>query len=785
MVSLSSWANNSPGLQFVENKNQWDASAQFGARFPGGQLFFGAGRFAYYLFDADKVADLHELSHQSFDEATGNARNTEMIDAYWIYADFLNSNKEAKGVGVNKLRPYYNYFIGSDQKEWASGARAYAGVWFENFYPGVGMTLYAKDSDLKYDFVVAAGADPCQIVWRYQGADETVASNGNIYLKTSLGFVIERKPYAYQNIGGIRKEVPVEYVVSGDQISFTFPNGYDECYELVIDPLLIFSTYSGSTADNWGSTATPAENGNLYSSGITNHNNTGFFPATAGAFQTAYGGLFDVAILKYDSAGGDLMYASYLGGTGDETPHSLIMNSSEELIVLGTTGSTNFPTSTSAFDRSFNGGVPTSNTITYGNGSDIFVARINKEGTQLLASTYLGGSLNDGLNASAGPLRTNYGDEQRGDIITDDDGNVYFASVTLSNNFPMVNSLYDTIRGETDAIIVKLNKELSQIAWSTYLGGTSFDTSHTIKFDSNGDIYVAGGTNSADFPVLDATAGTPSYKSTLNGSVDGWIAKIANDGSELVQATFTGTSRYDQIYFLDINQADEVYVYGQTSGPGEFPIFPSNVYRSPNSGQFLQKFSADLSTLMISTIFGAGRGTPDISPTAFLVSECSNIYMTGWGGVLNHSPTGKWNQSSTTGMLKSGNHAYQSTTSGSDFYFIVLSDDATQLLYDTYLGGTQSRTHVDGGTSRFDKTGVVYHAVCSGCSAGNASGQSTSDFPTTAWRMVARKQKHQLQQRSVQVRLVVAESTTSNQYHRSEKSRYHTSVFTRPDCISE
>src|SRR5690606_9204262 len=201
-------------------------------------------------------------------------------------------------------------------------------------------------------------------------------------------------------------------------------------------------------------------------------------------------------------------------------------------------------------------------------------------------------------------------------------------------------------------------------------------------------------------------------------------------------ATYTGTADYNQLYFLDLNESEDIYVYGQTSG--NFPITPG-VYSNPRSGQFVQKFSNDLSTLIFSTVFGAGRGVPDISPTAFLVNDCNERYVAGWVGRASCEP-GFWN-SGTAGMTTTPD-AFQRSTSGSDFYFIVLTDDAKQRLYATFLGGNQSSTHVDGGTSRFDKGGIVYHSVCSGCRYFNDANRATADFPTTpgAWSRVNRSQ---------------------------------------------
>ena len=318
-------------------------------------------------------------------------------------------------------------------------AYAYDGFRYGSIYDGIDLNVYTYGQNLKYDFVVAPEANPNQILISYQGADQLrLDASGDLHTETRLAEIIEKKPVAYQMIDGKKVFVSCRYQLTGNQLTFLFFQGYDPCYELAIDPLLIFSTYSGSTADNWGSTATPGENGNLYSAGVTNLLNAGgVFPATTGAFQVNYGGLYDIGILKYDSAGQQLLYASYLGGTESESPHSLVMNSNEELIVLGTTSSADFPTTLNAYDRSFNGGTVVGGVVVpYRKGSDIFVARVNGAGTKLLSSTLLGGNANDGLNPLYGDLEKNYGDQLRGDVITDTENNIYISSVTSSLDFP-------------------------------------------------------------------------------------------------------------------------------------------------------------------------------------------------------------------------------------------------------------------------------------------------------------------------------------------------------------
>ncbi|MEQ8424289.1 MAG: hypothetical protein RIA63_06230, partial [Cyclobacteriaceae bacterium] len=568
-----------PGQGFIENKNQWPCDVDFLVDVPGGKMAIQAGIFNYFFLDYQKINDLHERGHSNFKEVS-TATEDIQIEGRKVTVRFVGANFTTRPRAVGRHSAYHNYFFGSDPEQWGSRAHAYSEIDYPGIYEGIDLKLYEVGQNIKYDLIVAAGADPNKIQIEYCGAVSMSISHGDLVVDAKLAEILEKKPVAFQWIDGNKRYVKAEYYLVGDQLSFVFPDGYDPCYELVIDPLLIFSTYSGSTADNWGSTATPGEGGNVYSSGVTNHlfgtTFSGVFPATPGAFQTSYGGLYDVAILKYDSAGQNLLYASYLGGADSESPHSLVMNGNQELLVLGTTSSGNFPTTINAFDRTYNdpSGVQISHVVTYNNGSDIFVSKISKDGSQLLASTFLGGTSADGLNPTTGLLAMNYGDQLRGDIITDLSNDIYISTVTSSTDFP-VSSAFDITYngGSTDALVLKLKGDLSQILWGGYMGGAGEDAAYTIKLDSEEKLWLAGGTTSLDFPSTPET-----YQTVNKGNTDGWIANIENDGSAIIAATFTGTISYNQIYFLDLNDNDEVYVYGQTAGV--FPI-TAETYSNP------------------------------------------------------------------------------------------------------------------------------------------------------------------------------------------------------------
>lgn len=699
--------NGAAKIKFTENKGQWDKKVLYKAQLDGGALYLEKNAFTYHFYDKETLRKSH----------VSNSNKISPINTSAFKVNFVNASPTV----VNALHSYSNfdnYFIGNDHSEWASKVRHYKEIHYKEIYSNIQLEIQGLDNSIKYNFIVGRQGDPKKIIMDYQGVKEISIEKNSLKITTSINEIIEQEPYAYQVIEGKKVNVPCSFQLVDKRVSFIFDKGYDPTNELIIDPVLIFASYSGSTADNFGMTATYDNKGNLYSGG------TAFdigYPTTIGAYDSTYNGIVadgrtDVVISKYDSSGAKLIYSTYIGGaTSTEIVSSLIVNSNNELMLYGATGSSDFPVTVNAYDTTFNGGTALSfplNGTLYGNGTDIYVSRFSADGTNLLASTFIGGSQNDGINDSPA-LTFNYGDYYRGEITIDNLGNCYIASCTYSSDFPFTTGVFQPIhKGGLEGCIFKMNENLSTLLWSSFLGGAGDEGAYALTLDDSAIVYVTGGTNSADFP---STTGV--YDSTFNGGrADGYIARISKDGSSILKSTFLGTDKYDQSYFVQLDKNGNIYVLGQTLGA--FPVTPG-VYSNPNSGQFINMFSNSLDVLSWGTVFGNGNGV-NISPSAFLVDDCENIYVSGWGGnIITEVRT--FNMPITS-------DAFQKTTDGFNFYLILLSKNATSLIYATYFGGDQSQEHVDGGTSRFDKKGIVYQSVCAGCRGNN-------DFPTTpgAW----------------------------------------------------
>jgi gliding motility-associated-like protein len=687
-------------IEFVANQKQWDKSVLFAADVPSGRLFLEHGRLVQALYDGKQLSELHHK--------TAAPSKHERIRAHAYSTTFVGANLQAAVRGEAQLPGLNNYFLGNDESRWAHDVPGYADVRYQALYPGVDLHFYSKERVLEYDFEVAAGADARRIALRYAGQTNLKVVDGALHIGTSVGTVVEQRPYAYQLVDGKRQRVACEYAVGANNtVKFNLPQDYNHALPLVIDPVLVYSTFSGSSASNYGYTATYDTLGNLYAGGVVFAQG---FPTTLGAYSSSFSGSQDYGIIKYNPSAAtgatSRVYATYIGGSSDDHPHSLVVDRANNLVILGSTSSSNFPTTATAYDR------------TLGGTADIVLTKLNSTGSALLGSTFLGGTGVDGQ--VTGALNHNYGDTYRGDVTTDRQNNIYIASITQSTNFPVsAQAVQQTSGGgDSDAVVSKLNSDLTALVWSNYLGGSGVDAAYSIQLDSVNNVFVSGGTTSTNFP------GAPGgYRGTYQGgTADGFVARLTSAGNDLVQSTYLGTNSYDQTYFVQLNRRGEVYTYGQTDGT--YPI-TTGLYGNPNSRQFIQKLNARLTTGLYSTVIGNGT-VGQLSPTAFLVDNCGQIIISGWGG-------------DNAGMVTTPDAIQRTGGSGSFGYFYIaqLSGDAQRLVYATFFGNGSA--HVDGGTSRFDKRGVIYQSMCVGSGALPVTPNAWSPTNGSSWNNAAFK----------------------------------------------
>lgn len=702
---------------FISNSGQWDNPSRFVLNLNAVEVYFEKNAFQYFFENEKDVSDFfsHKLNPHLFKSGT--------IRRHAVRMEFEGANESAVLTGENAQKHRINFFLGNEESRWKTDVRQYQSIFYKTLYQGIDARVYhGTSAKLKYDFYVAPYALPGSIKMAYSGADRVFLKDGNLHINTSVHNWIETKPYAYQQINGVLHEVKCEFIVKGNIVSFKV-GIYNPAEVLVIDPRLVFSTYSGSSVDNFGHTATYDNKGNLYTAGIVRSPtsfNGGKYPVTAGAFQTVWGGgvgewpqaFFpcDISISKYNNDGSALLYATYLGGRLNDYPISLVVDAHEQLIVQGVTLSPDFPVGANSFDKVKN------------DSFDIVVTRFTADGSAIVGSTYLGGNGIDGLN-SADSLLMNYSDEFRGEVQLTTGGNVVIVSSTRSSNLPVTNNAYQSaLGGKQDGLIAIFDSALTSIKRCTYFGSGNQDALYSLDIDATGNIIVAGGTQSIDFNP-NKGAVSADYR---GGITDAIIAKFNPTLTSATSIRYWGSTAYDQAYFVKLDPQQNVVVMGQAFD--SVSVTPG-VYKNNSGTIFVTRFSPDLNTVITSTRLGNSVPKNALPPSAFVVDICGQIYGSVWGGYNNRSRYSRLTHSfrSTTNALPVTSDALQTNTDTSDFWFFVLSPSMDNLVYATYFGEYGEGDHVDGGTSRYDKRGIIYQSVCASCGKGKAG-----SFPTTA-----------------------------------------------------
>ena len=609
-------------LHFEANRGQAHEEVEFLAR--------GAG-YGVYLTANEAVLALSTQMRASASLRPATAAVRVVI---------VGGDRDAAAVAQDELPGKANYFIGADPGEWHVGVPTYARIRYRDVYPGIDLVYYGRQGQLEYDFVLAPGADPTRIALRFDGAARIeIDAQGDLLLHTSVGALRQKKPVIYQIVDGARREIAGAYVIaSRRRVQFSVA-AYDSSRPLIIDPVVLsYATFIGGSGTDYGVGLAVDADGSVYTAGLAASVD---FPTASGAFQPAYGGSGDAFVVKLDPTGSALVYATFLGGSAHEHAEQIAIDGSGSAYVLGHTLSTDFPTTPDAV-QTYPGGL-----------DDVFVAKLDPDGGALAYSTYLGGSAIDfGLAISIDPH-----------------GHAHATGYTESQNFPVTAEATEPIAsGANDAFVTKLNPAGTGAVYSTYLGGGRQDYGRGVAIDPSGHAYVAGSTDSFDFPT------TPGvYRTTFAGGWDDpFVTKLTPAGN-VVYSTYLGGSRDDRASGIAVDAGGHAHVVGTTlsldfeTTLGAF----QNVYGGGEYDAYVLKLDTAGDRLIYSTYLGGldldyGQGI-DIDDDGF-------AYLTGNTYSQNFPVT---------------QNAFQlSYGGGGDAFVAQLDPSGGALLFSSYLGSS-------------------------------------------------------------------------------------------------
>ncbi len=564
-------------LSFEENQGQVDSQVKYLARGQGYTLFL------------TPVAEVLGLRSAEGENSTAWLRMT-LKDAA---ASAIQAEEKLPGTS--------NYFVGNDPTQWRTQIPTFRRVRYQQIYPGVDLIYYGRQGQLENDFDLAPGTDPKVITWLLEGARSAkVEASGDLVLTVGDSEVRLRQPRAYQNVEGVRREIPIRYRVRGREITFALGK-YRRDEGLVIDPVLIYSTYLGGNGGDaaFGVALNPGT-GNVYVTGETASTNfptspvdQNFSPSTGATNDLGLIGQGSVFVTEFNSAGTGIVFSTYLGGSGLDIPAQIYLASSGNLFIVGSTTSNNFPTTSGVFQPSYAGN------------QDAFLTEMQPNGSALVYSTYIGGSQID------------YGTA----VAVDSSGNAYVTGSTNSVDFPTLNPLQLANDGLYDAYVTEISPT-GALVYSTYLGGSLSDYGTGIAIGTGGSVYVAGYTFSSNFPTQSA------LQSTLSGGSDLFVSKFVPGATTLQFSTYLGGSSIDQANGMTLDVADNIYLTGGTQSLN-FPV-TVNAYQSSLQGTenaFIAELSSDGSSLEYSTYIG---GDATDQATAIAVDPAGNMYITGY-----------------------------------------------------------------------------------------------------------------------------------------------------------
>ena len=541
------------------------------------------------------------------------------------------ASAQAKLRPSRKLPGVVNEFLGDDPSRWRTNLPTYARLTAHDLYPGIAVRYLGRHGQLRYDFLLSAGADPSRIGLRFSGQRSLRLDRaGNLLLALPGGTLRQTRPRAFQD----GRPVAARFLLRGEgQVGFGLGR-YDRSRPLLIDPTLAYSTYLGGDGDDYGRGIAVDSSGSAYLAGYTISTN---FP-TQSPLQAAKAGGNDAFVTKLNASGSALVYSTYLGGSGEDYGYGIAVDSAGSAYVTGYTLSTNFPTA-SPFQAAHAGGT-----------FDAFVAKLNAAGSALAYASYLGGGSTD---------------VGRG-IAVDSSGSAYLTGETFSTNFPTANALQAAKAGGNEAFVTMLNAAGSALVYSTYLGGSGDDDGREIAVDSAGSAYVTGYTTSTNFPTANA------FQAAHAGSTyDAFVTKLNAAGSALFYSSYLGGSGSDFGYGIAVDSSGSAYLTGITLS-ANFPTqSPLQAAKAGGNDAFVTKLNAAGSALVYSSYLG---GSGEDYGYGIAVDSAGSAYLTGQTQSTNF-PTASPFQAASAGGT-------------SDAFVAKLNAPGSALVYSSYLGGS-------------------------------------------------------------------------------------------------
>jgi hypothetical protein len=666
-------------LSFEANQGQASNSVRFLSRGSGYTFFLTPGE-AVLAFSQNRT----EKDRAEKDPTEKGQNDTHTV----LHMRLDGSSGDARVSGVDPLPGTSNYFYGQDSSQWRTGVPTYRKVAYDNIYPGIKLVYYGNQRQLEYDFVVSPGADPSVIRLSIGGANKVaVDGDGNLILHSDDGDVRLLAPKAYQNIHGQRREIAGHWQLAADNTAGFQLAAYDHGQALVIDPVLLYSSFLGGSQNTTITRIATDAAGNAYVAGYTN---SGDFPASPTPESSTFGGgttSRGAFVAKIDPTGSSLLYTTYLSGSVDEKATGLAVDASGNVYVTGNTHSPDFPVM-----GAFHSACAVNAT---GSCSDAFLTKIAPAGNSLVYSTYLGGT----------------GDDAATSLAVDASGNAYVAGVTSSKDFPATAGAAQIKCGgacNLNAFVAKFNSFGTSLTYATYLGGSGSDGAADMAVDASGNVYVTGQTSSADFPVTGAfqkTCALDASSSSGECVATSFVAKLKADGSGLNYSTYLGGSLGSKASGIAVDSAGSAYITGSTHS-ADFPV--SNAFQKScgiaASAQcavnaFVTKLTAAGSALVYSTYLG---GSTQDEATAIALDAAGNAHVVGSTASADF-PTSRPLQSKLNGT--------------SDAFVAALSATGKAVSFSTFHGGSSTET---GSSVALDAKGNIY-----------ITGQTASgDFPT-------------------------------------------------------